>query len=186
LAPNGEKLFIFAGRLVRWKGAQYLIEALALLKAQGWAVKVLIAGEGSYRADLEALAQRLSVSEAVVFLGNLPNRELPAYYAISTAIVGTSFANETFGIALCEAAACEKPIIASAFGGFKEVVRDGETGLLYEPQNVSDLAAKMLVVLENPEQAIQMGRAGRNFVLENFTWPQVATRVYTKIKELKN
>ena len=180
-APHGETLFMFAGRLVRWKGAQYLIEALARMVAQGLAAKVLIAGDGPYRAELEKLAYSLGIGDKVIFLGNLPNRELPDYYASCRAIVGTSFANETFGIALCEAAACERPIIASAFGGFKEVVRDGQTGLLYEPQNPIDLAAKLTILMQNPELADQMGRAGRAFVLKHFTWNAVAARVYQEL-----
>jgi len=180
-APAGETLFMFAGRLVRWKGAQYLIEALAQMVAQGLAAKVLIAGDGPYRPELESLAHSLGIADKVIFLGNLPNRELPDFYALCRAVVGTSFANETFGIALCEAAACERPIVASAFGGFKEVVCDGQTGLLYEPQNSLDLAAKLTTLTQNPALADQMGKAGRAFVLKNFTWNAVATRVYQEL-----
>lgn len=180
-APNGEILFMFAGRLVRWKGAQYLIEAAALLAAQNLPIKILIAGDGPYRSDLEALAARLGVTDRIIFLGNLPNRCLPDYYAICRAIIGTSFANETFGIALCEAAACERPVVASAFGGFVEVVRDGETGFLYTPQNSKELAEKLTILANDAVLADAMGKKGREFVLQNFTWQQVAARVYNEL-----
>jgi glycosyltransferase involved in cell wall biosynthesis len=176
-APD-EKIIIWVGRLVRWKGLQYLIEALALLQKRGCRVKLLVAGEGEYRPELEKLAATLGAAPSIVWLGNVPNRLLPDYYAISEVIVGTSFANETFGIALCEAAACEKPVVASRFGGFIEVVRDGETGLHYRPQDPADLAEKLEVILNNQELACAMGKAGRIFVLENFTWEKVAERVY--------
>ncbi len=185
-APNGESVLMFVGRLVRWKGPQYLIEALPLLNTKGLRARAVIAGEGTYRPDLEALAARLGVSEQVLFLGNVPNGELPDYYAAADIIVGTSFANETFGIALCEAAACERPIVASAFGGFKEVVQDGETGLLYRPQDAADLAAKVEVLLRDPALRRQMGQAGRTFVLANYTWECVAERVYNQYCKLLN
>ena len=100
-------IVLFAGRLVRWKGVEYLIEALPLLRTPG--VSVWIAGEGPYQPDLVALAARLGVSAQVRFLGQVPTLELPALYAQADVVVGTSFVNETFGIALAEAMACARP-----------------------------------------------------------------------------
>jgi glycosyltransferase involved in cell wall biosynthesis len=183
VAPD-EKIVLWVGRLVRWKGLQYLIEALPLLNERGLRLKVLVAGTGEYKPELEKLAGKLGVKEQIIWLGNLPNRDLPDYYAISEAIIGTSFANETFGIALCEAAACERPLVASNFGGFKEVVREGETGYHYQPQNSRDLADKLAKLLCDPTQAQIMGKAGRQFVVENFTWQRVAERVYRAYQEV--
>ena len=183
-AEPTEKILMWVGRLVRWKGLQYLIEALPILNERGLRLKVLVAGTGEYKPELEKLVGQLGVSEQIIWLGNLPNRDLPDYYAISEATIGTSFANETFGIALCEAAACERPLVASNFGGFKEVVRDGETGYHYEPQNSRDLADKLAKLLCDPAQAQIMGKAGRQFVVENFTWQRVAKRVYRVYQEV--
>ncbi len=177
-AQPGDYLVMQVGRQVRWKGVQYLIEAAAQLQPSHLTVKVLLAGDGPYRQELEELAVRLGVKDAVHFLGNVPNRDLPDYYAIADAVIGTSFANETFGIALCEAAACERPVVASRFGGFEEVVLDGQTGLLYQPQSASQLAERLAELLPDPERCRAMGQAGRQFILKNFTWDAVAERVY--------
>lgn len=182
-APH-EFVVMQVGRQVRWKGAQYLIKAVACLRERGVPVKALLAGDGPYQPDLKKLAAKLGVAEAVCFLGNVPNPQLPDYYAVADVVVGTSFANETFGIALCEAAACERPIVASAFGGFREVVRDGETGLLYHPQDANELAACLQDLLSDPARRAALGRAGRSFVVENFTWPLVAQRVYEQYQRL--
>jgi glycosyltransferase involved in cell wall biosynthesis len=179
-----EFIVTLVGRQVRWKGIQYLIEALAILRQKPLPVKLLLAGDGPYRRDLEKLAQELGVAEAVYFLGNVPNRDLPDYYALSDIVTGTSFANETFGIALCEAAACEKPIVASDFGGFREVVRDGATGYLYPPQDASALAERLEQLLRDPARREAFGQAGRRFVVENFTWAHVAERVYTTYRHI--
>jgi glycosyltransferase involved in cell wall biosynthesis len=109
---------------------------------------------------------------------------LPALYRAAAVLVGTSFVNETFGIALAEAQACGRPVVASRFGGFPEVVEDGVTGLLCTPQDAPDLAAKLDTMLADPERAAAMGAAGRARVLRLFTWDAVVDRleaVYTRV-----
>jgi D-inositol-3-phosphate glycosyltransferase len=184
LAAPEEFIVMQVGRQVRWKGAQYLIQALALLHARDIPVKVLLAGDGPYRKELEAQAHRSGVAESVVFLGNVPNQDLPDYYALSDVVVGTSFANETFGIALCEASACERPIVASDFGGFREVVVDKQTGLFYHPQDPQELADQVECLLLDAHCLQKMGQAGRRFVVDNFGWPAVARRVYQQYRNL--
>ena len=186
LAAPEEFVIMQVGRQVRWKGAQYLIQALGLLQAKDLPVKLLLAGDGPYRKELEAQAHRCGVAESVLFLGNVPNRDLPDYYALADVVVGTSFANETFGIALCEASACERPIVASDFGGFREVVVAEETGLFYHPQDARELAAQLERLLLDPTCRRQMGQAGRRYVVENFGWPAVARRVHTEYQALLN
>ncbi len=183
-ARPDEFLVTLVGRHERWKGIQHLLYALAKLRRKNLPVKALLVGDGPYRAYLEQLAQKLDVGEAVCFLGNLPNRDLPDYYALSDIVIGTSFGNETFGIALCEAAACERPIIASDFGGFREVVQHGETGLRYPAQNSEALAEAIEELLDDPARRLAFGQAGRRFVAENFTWERVAARVYTEYRQI--
>jgi glycosyltransferase involved in cell wall biosynthesis len=178
----GQRNLLYAGRLVRWKGVEYLIEALPKLQTPN--VRVWIAGQGPYRPDLEALAARLGVTDRIRWLGTVPQEQLPALYRAADVLVGTSFVNETFGIALAEAQACGRPVVASRFGGFPEVVEDGVTGLLFTPQAADDLAAKLDVMLADPARAAAMGAAGRARVLRLFTWDAVVDRleaVYTRI-----
>jgi starch synthase len=92
-------------------------------------------------------------------------------------LVATSFVNETFGMALCEAMACGAAVVASNFGGFREVVDDGVTGLLVKPQDPPDLAEKISTLLADPARSLEMGRAGRQKVLDTFSWNAVADRL---------
>ena len=166
---------LYASRLVRWKGGEYLIQALPLLdmtNAQLW-----IAGEGPYEGELRALAARLGVADRVRWLGRVEQEKLAALYRSCSMLVAASFVNETFGMALCEAMACGAAVVASDFGGFREVVVDGETGLLARPQDPHDLASKINTLLADPELARRMGEAGRTRVHALFSWRAVGDRL---------
>jgi glycosyltransferase involved in cell wall biosynthesis len=166
---------LYAGRLIRWKGVEYLIKALPNITPA--TTRLWIAGEGTYRETLEKLASSLGVSERITFLGKVEQDDLAALYRSCAMLVATSFVNETFGMALCEAMACGTPVIASRFGGFREVVVDGVTGLLARPQDTIDLAKKINTLLADPALAKKMGEAGRQRVLDDFSWRTVADRL---------
>jgi glycosyltransferase involved in cell wall biosynthesis len=166
---------LYAGRLVRWKGVEYLIQALSQVEPKS--TQLWIAGEGPYEETLRSLAAQCGVADRVHFLGKVEQTKLAALYRQCNALVATSFVNETFGMALCEAMACSTPVVASDFGGFREVVVDGVTGYLTRPQDPLDLARKINLMLSDPERAAAMGRAGRVKVLAMFSWSAVADRL---------
>jgi glycosyltransferase involved in cell wall biosynthesis len=117
------------------------------------------------------------VADRVVFAGGLPAERMPAAYASSDLMLGTSFVNETFSIALCEGMACARPVVASAFGGFREVVADGETGRLVPPQSSEALTEAIDDLLGDPVRRVAWGAAGRARVERLFAWPVVAAHV---------
>lgn len=167
---------LYAGRLVRWKGVQYLIDAAAQL-GKTRKVRLLIAGEGEYRVALEQRAREQGIASRVNFLGYIAPDALPLYYAIADIVALGSYANETFSIMSAEAMACARPVVGSRFGGIPEVIADGETGLLAEPENAADFADKIGKLLENEGLCRQFGKCGRERVLELFTWDKVTGRV---------
>lgn len=169
-------LLLSVGRLVRWKGIEYAIAALARVQ-HAPAPVLAVAGAGPYRAELLALAKRLGVADRVVFLGAWPHEAMPDLLATADIVLGTSFVNETFGITLCEALALERAVIASDFGGFREVVRHGETGLLVPPQDPHALAAAIDALLADPNRRRALGAAGRRDVTARFSWDAVVERV---------
>lgn len=173
LAPHGEALILFVGRLIPWKGVQYILQALGTLHN----TRLIIVGDGTYRSGLERLAHLLQVEDRVLFLGSVPRTELPHLYANVDLVVGASFANETFGIALVEAQACGVPVVASHFGGFPEIVLPGETGLLVPPQNPAALADAVRALLHDPVLRARMGQRGRAWVTAQFSWASVTDRV---------
>ena len=77
---------------------------------------------------------------------------------------------EAFGVAALEAQACGLPVVASNVGGLPEVVRDGETGLLVPPEAPQALAAALMTLIQDPQLRADMGRNGREWVLERYEW----------------
>ena len=175
LAP-GERAILVVGRLQPWKGVQYAIRALPLIDP-ALPVRLLIGAEGTYRPELERLVAELGLEGRVTFLGTIPHRELPRYFALADVVVGASFASETFGMILCEALGCARPVIASDWAGFREVVLHEQTGLVVPAQDPAALARAIERVFLAPEDARRMAEAGRERVLRLFTWEAVAERV---------
>ena len=175
LLPD-EHAILMVGRLQPWKGVQYAIEALPLIDP-ALRPRLLIGAEGTYRRELEQLVERLNLHNHVTFLGTIPHRELPRYFALADVVVGASFASETFGMVLCEALGCARPVIASDWAGFREVVIDGVTGLVVPAQDPPALARAIECMLHDPAMARTLAEAGREHVTRLFTWPAVADRV---------
>jgi glycosyltransferase involved in cell wall biosynthesis len=183
LTRSGEQVILWAGRFQPWKGVQYLIEALRLVDP-AFRPRLLIAGEGTYRPALEAMVARLGLADQVTFLGLIAHRELPRYFAIADVVVGASFASETFGMILCEALGCARPVVASDWSGFREVVVHEQTGLVVPRQDPLALARAIDRVLRDPAVAKRMAEAGREHVLRLFTWRAVADRVEKVYREV--
>lgn len=177
---QGVPAALWAGRLVRWKGTIDAVRAVALCRKP---VHLLIAGTGPEEQRLTDAARSLGIADRLHLLGDRPHEELPGIIAASDVVLGTSFANETFGMMLAEASACARPVIATNFGGFPEVVRDGETGMLVPPRDPARLAAAIDALLDDPVCAMRMGNAGRAFVTARFAWPIVTGRVIAAYEE---
>jgi D-inositol-3-phosphate glycosyltransferase len=139
--------------------------------------RLILAGEGPHRANLEARAARLGIADRVHFLGPVPHTDLPALHAISDIFVMPSTDHETFCLAACEAMSCARPVVASRIGGLMEVVRDGETGLLVPPADPTALAAAIGALLGDPALRARMGATGREWTLAMFTWEHVIARM---------
>jgi glycosyltransferase involved in cell wall biosynthesis len=149
------------------KGLRFLLEAVAQLEKEvdGTICQVLIVGEGPSEERLRVMAQQLGIASRVIFAG--VRRDIPQLLPLLDAFVLPSL-YEGFGIALLEAMAAGRPVVATTVGGIPEFVTHGETGILVEPGNVAVLARAIRTVLANPDQARQMGLRGQRHVQEKF------------------
>jgi len=126
--------------------------------------RFLIVGDGPQRELLEALARLLSVSHAVRFLGT--RNDVPEVLALIDVLALTSHI-EANPVSILEAMAAGKPVVATRVGSVDRAVQDGHTGYLVSPGNEEELARRLIELLRNRVAATAMGRAGRQFVLEN-------------------
>ncbi|MCL4503136.1 MAG: glycosyltransferase family 4 protein, partial [Deltaproteobacteria bacterium] len=121
----------------------------------------------------------------VVLTGFIPPAEMPAAYLLGDVFVGPSQIEEGLGLVFLEAAAAGLPVIASRMGGIPEIVRDGETGLLLEQKDdFKELSEKILDLLRHQERRKRLGQQGREWVLKNFSWEQIAgglEKVYDEV-----
>jgi glycosyltransferase involved in cell wall biosynthesis len=167
---------IFACRqLFPRKGIRFLIQAAARLKPRFPDLKVVLAGDGFERPDLEALARQLGIGGDTVFLGWVANAELPAYYRASAVSVVPSL-EEGFGIPAAEAMGCGVPVVASDAGGLPEVVEDGVTGRIVPKGDAEALAQAIGGLLADEPLRRRMGAAALERARRLFDWDIAARR----------
>ena len=154
-------------------GIEYLIRAFhqVWIRYPHLPLKLLIVGGGSLEQSLKTLADSLGLGRAVVFTGRVRYDDVPRYHNMLSVSVSVSISNsESFGVAVIEASACEKPVVVSNVGGLPEVVEDGVTGIVVPAKNVEATAAAIERLILDGELRMQMGRAGRERVQRLYDW----------------
>jgi glycosyltransferase involved in cell wall biosynthesis len=149
-------------RLEQQKAVDVLLQALAGLPD----VQLYVAGDGSQRAHLEALASQLQLNERVRFLGWVTNA-YKFFQDIDVLVVPSR--NEAMPLAVLEAMHASLPVIASRVGSLDEVVVDGGTGLLVEADDVAGLSSACRTLIEDPELRQRLGEAARARAVERFS-----------------
>ena len=151
------------GRLVAIKGHDVFLHATVRLAQTYPTAHFLVVGDGERREDLQSLAIALGVGERVHFLGW--RRDIPTILAgLDIVVLPTILDFEGTPLAVIEALASAKPVVATCVGGVPEVVRDGETGLLVPPRDPEALAKAISRLLEDPIMGQQLGASGRSLV----------------------
>ncbi|MFA6603516.1 MAG: glycosyltransferase family 4 protein [Patescibacteria group bacterium] len=171
---------ISVGRLVKRKGFDTAIKAVAELKRSGRQVRLVIVGDGPEKPTLQALSVELDAADRVVFTGIVSDEELAELYAAAHAFMllprslGPDI--EGFGIVYLEANLFGLPAIASRTAGVPDAVLDGETGLLVEPDDHSGAAYAVGRLMDDPGLRRRLGDRGRARVREEFTWEKQAAK----------
>ena len=164
-----EKLLLYLGRLHKIKGIDILVKAFANVTQSINDVKLVVVGpnDGSLY-ELQTLIQNLGVGNKILFTGPLYGSEkIEAYVDSEVYILSSRY--EAFGMTVLEAYVCGKPVIASNVGGLKDLVINGETGLLFDPENIEQLTYNIQLLLTDADRAEKMGLKGKIFVEGNFT-----------------
>ncbi|KPJ77175.1 MAG: hypothetical protein AMJ54_09195 [Deltaproteobacteria bacterium SG8_13] len=169
LRESSEVILGTAGRLETVKNQQFLIRAARLLKDRGVAFKLLIAGEGRLRSELQELAASLGVSEEIRFLGFIS--DMPEFMAgIDIFVLSSHY--EGFGYVLVEAMAAERPVITFDDSSSPEIVEDQKTGILVPRNDLNEFVRQITHIAENRHLITRYGQAGKKRVEAHFTIQQ--------------
>jgi glycogen synthase len=161
------------GRLVPDKGFDLALEAFAAVLRRFPSARLIVAGDGPARPDLEARADELGIRRAVEFLGWVDPEAVAALMNRASLVVMPS-RQEPFGLVALQAAQLGRPIVATRVGGLPEVVLHDETGLLVPTDDPSALASAISSLLSEPERARQLGAAARGRASTVFDWDRCA------------
>jgi phosphatidyl-myo-inositol dimannoside synthase len=183
--PPGSHMLLTVARLISsepGKGVDSVIRILPeVLKAVPDVFYVVIGG-GDLQPGLEEMARASAARERILFVGKLRLDQLKGYYSRSDVFVMPS-RQEGFGIVFAEAMAAGKPVIAGDRGGAPEVVRDGVTGFLVDPDDLDTLARRLIQILRDETLRKKMAEAGRECFEKNYTFPRFEERLTKVLQE---
>ncbi len=166
-----ENNFIHVSNFRPVKNAPFIVEAFADVVKENPDTGLIMVGEGPERKKCEDLANKLGISENVIFQG--VRVSIAPIYSCGSALLSAS-TNESFGLTLAEAMACETPVIAPRVGGIPEVIDHGENGFIYEFGNKESFTKYMLQLVSDKELVKKMGKNGRDKVVKEFEASKIA------------
>ncbi|HLB95512.1 MAG TPA: glycosyltransferase family 4 protein [Patescibacteria group bacterium] len=177
---NGKRVVIFAGKLTKKKGVEYLIKAASKIKAE-----VFIIGGGEDKTRLEKLSKSIR-NRNVHFLGYFgPKylRELREFYRRADVFVFPSVWDEPLGLVALEAMASSTPVVASRKGGIPLAVKNNVNGFLVRARSAKEIAEKVNYLLNHEEVRQRMGKEARKIVEEKFNWHTIARKFHTHYEQ---
>ncbi|MBC7812043.1 MAG: glycosyltransferase family 4 protein [Burkholderiales bacterium] len=162
IAPRFDPpILLCMGRVVEDKGFDVALDAFAELLVDFPSARLVLAGDGGVLPDLKAQAQRLGIFDKVDWPGWVDPESIPQLISDASLVLMPSRWREPFGLVALQAAQMARPIVASRVGGIPEIVIDGQTGLLVEPDDSHALASAAASLIRDPAAAERIGSAGR-------------------------
>lgn len=172
---------VYAGSLTNYEGLDDVIVALSLLKRDGMRPRMVIAGDGAARAELEALTVDRGMAAEVTFAGRVKPEEIEAYLSLADVV---PIPRKPFKVCMVvsplkpfEAMSMAKAVVLSDLPALREIVSDGETGLICRPADPTDLAAVFSRLAKDPALRERLGRTARQWVKDHRSWAENAARL---------
>lgn len=178
----------YIGSIRKLEGLHLLIESAADLAAAGAPIRIVLAGDGAALSDFQRLADSLGIADRMRFLGHIPHEEIDAYYDVLDVVVIPRTRSKVTELVTplkpLEAMASGKPLIVSDVAALTEVVRHGETGLVFKADDVDDLTRMCARLLNSTEFRTSLGEAGRRWVRTERNWLDLVERYVPIYEEL--
>lgn len=179
---------VYAGSLTVYEGLDDLIEAIGLLRQEGIPASLVVIGDGVVRPSLEQLARARGLQAVVQFLGRMRPDEIFGYLSLAHAVALPRKAYRVCKIVSplkpFEAMAMAKPVILTDLPALREIVQDGRTGLICQPENPHDLAQALRRLAENPMLCRTLGEAARRWVVSERSWSANAALLQDQYDQL--
>jgi hypothetical protein len=179
---KNKKIILSVSNLIKIKGIDYNLRAIAKVKEKHPKIIYLIIGDGPERNFLENLAKQLNIENLVKFLGLLPHKKTMEYFSVCDIFSLPSW-NEGFGVVYLEAMASGKPIIACMDQGIDDIIENKKNGLLVNPKSEYNLFQKMDFLLSNPFWTKKIGKQAKKTVEKNYTWNHVVKNIIEVYQE---
>jgi PEP-CTERM/exosortase A-associated glycosyltransferase len=180
LGVKDEVVFGFFGSLYRYEGMAWLIEALAELRSRGNRFRFIIVGAGEDEVPIRDAIQEYGAEEYIRALPRVSHEQIKKYYSIVDVMVfprlSVRLTEMVTPLKPLEAMSLQKAVLASDVGGHRELVEDEKTGLLFRSGSVADFCEKAERLVRSEELRKQLGKRGREAVLQNWDWKEVARR----------
>ncbi|AFM23660.1 glycosyltransferase [Desulfomonile tiedjei] len=184
----GKIIMGYIGSFFRYEGLDVLMKATILL-ADGYPnLRLLLVGDGEETSLLKEMAANAGISDRVVFTGRVKHNEVSRFYKLFDFLVlprkETRETRLVTPLKPMEIMAMEKPLIASNIGGHREIVSEGINGILFAPEDPSDLAAKCRQLIDDEQFRYELGRKGQVWVEKNRNWNTLIERYSTLYENL--
>ncbi len=180
----------FVGTLSVYQGLGTLLAACEqFVREHGRDVTTLIVGDGALRTEVERTISEKGLESCVTLVGRVPLEDVPQYVCAADVCVApfaecVATAGGFSPLKVYEYMACGKAVVASDFSCFSSVLKEGPCGLTTEPGNAAALSQAIVRLLDNPAEAEQMGRRGRELVEKRFTWDIATDKIVDIMAEM--
>lgn len=189
LSKKKKNIFLAVGRFTGKKSPMSTIRAFAKVKQQEKDIKLIMIGKkDNLFQECEVLAKKLNLENDIIFPGIKAPAEIVQYMQEATVFVqhsvtASSGDKEGTPNTVLEAAACELPVVSTFHAGIPEAVVNGQTGYLVKEQDVEGMADRMLQLIQHPEQAMKMGKAGRVHIEENYDLKEQIRKLFEVLRK---
>lgn len=177
-ADGGDLVLGFVGSFFSFEGLPLLVEACARLRQDYPGLRLVLVGEGEDTAKLEQLVERLDLGRNVLLTGRVPHSQVLDYYAAMDVLIYPRYPSPLTQMISplkpLEPMAMSRCVVASDVGGLRELIRDRETGLLFEAGSLTGLVATLGRILSGGVDTMALGRAAREFVIAKRQWRHMA------------
>lgn len=187
---SGKKVIAFVGTFFKYEGLSYAIEAMKIIAKTRDDIHLLLVGAGNELDNLKQQVNQANLEQSVTFVGRVPFEQVSRYYSLADVMV---FPRESIRLTELvtplkplESMAQFKPVIASDIGGHRELIADGKTGFLFEADNASALASKIIDVIDDKALLEKVSEQGLVFVREERNWLNTAKQylpVYERLTQ---